>query len=155
MTTLQTIENKIIKLLEKSIYVYASIFAIFFFVLGAIGTYFQLNGTITPPQYDSFLFDNVIYNTIHGNGLFYILPNHYSIADPNNYPNVSHFNMHNQPIIFLIIPIYYFFQSIYTLFVIQSIIIAGASIPLYFIARELLDEVSAKSSPFHIWFTHQ
>lgn len=136
-----SIEKKLFILIRQPVHIYALLFATTFFLLSSLGVWLQLNGLRTP-EYDTFWFDNVFYNTLHGNGFFYISPNHYNINQ--TYPAFSHFHQHNQPILLLILPFYYFIPSVYTLLGLQSILIGAGAIPLYLIGKELLDEISAK-----------
>jgi len=140
---LNSFEEKLMTLIGKPIYIYAVLFAILFFSLSSLGIWLQLNGKVTP-EYDTFWFDNIFYNTIQGNGFFHISPNHYNISEMCQYPSFSHFHQHNQPILLLILPFYYLFPSVYTLLGIQSILIGAGAIPLYLIGKEILDETSGK-----------
>jgi uncharacterized membrane protein len=129
MPQFESLENKLMNIVRKPIYIHVTIFIIIYIVLSLISTWLQLIGKF-PPRYDIFWFDNAIYNTLHGNGFFTILPDHYSISVKNLYPLISHFHQHNQPILFFLLPIYDIFQSVYTLFIVQSIFIGLAAIPL-------------------------
>lgn len=137
------VENIIANLLANSIYIYVLIFAIIYTILPFTSLWLQFTGR-RPIGYDIYWFDNALFNTVQGNGFFTVFPNHYNISTINQYPLVSHFHQHNQPILFFILPIYYFFQSIYTLFVIQAIWLSAAAVPLYLICKEFLDESSSK-----------
>ena len=143
MPQFESLENKLMNIVRKPIYIHVTIFIIIYIVLSLISTWLQLIGKF-PPRYDIFWFDNAIYNTLHGNGFFTILPDHYSISVKNLYPLISHFHQHNQPILFFLLPIYDIFQSVYTLFIVQSIFIGLAAIPLYLVGKEVLDEISCK-----------
>jgi len=136
-----TTEKKLIYIISKPIYVYIIFFSTTFFLLSSLGVWLQLNGFRTAES-DTFWFTNIFYNTIHGNSFFYPSPNQYNITQ--EYPAYSHFHQHNQPILFLILPFYYLFPSVYTLFFLQSIVMGAAAIPLYLIGKEILDEISAK-----------
>lgn len=136
-------EEKLKVLVGKPIHFYVVLYAIFFILLSSLGVWLQLNGEIHP-DYDTFWFDNVFYNTIKGNGFFYVSPDHYNVSEAYLYPNFSHFHQHNQPILFFVLPFYYLFPSVYTLLGIQSIIISASAIPLYLIGKEILDEMSSK-----------
>lgn len=140
---LNSVEEKLKILVEKPIHIYVAFYAIFFFLLSSLGIWLQLNGKVTP-EYDTFWFDNIFYNTIQGNGFFHVSPVHYNISAIYQYPDFSHFHQHNQPILFFILPFYYFFPSVYTLLGVQSIMIAAGAVPLYLIGKEILDETSGK-----------
>lgn len=139
----KSVENIIINLLANSIYIYVLIFAVIYTVMPFISLWLQFSGR-RPIGYDIYWFDNALFNMVQGNGFFTVFPNHYNISTINQYPLESHFHQHNQPILFLMLPIYYFFKSIYTLFVIQAIWLSAAAIPLYLICKEFLDELSSK-----------
>ena len=104
MPQFESLENKLMNIVRKPIYIHVTIFIIIYIVLSLISTWLQLIGKF-PPRYDIFWFDNAIYNTLHGNGFFTILPDHYSISVKNLFPLISHFHQHNQPILFFLLPI--------------------------------------------------
>jgi uncharacterized membrane protein len=137
------VEKKIFSLIRRPIYIYSAIFTITSFLLSSLSIWLQLTRKIKNFDYDTFWFDNIFYNTIQGNGFFYVSPNHYDIVT-YVYPTISHFHQHNQPILLFILPFYYIFPSVYTLFGIQSILLGAAAIPLYLIGKEILDECSSK-----------
>jgi uncharacterized membrane protein len=130
------------KILSRHINFYCAAFIITFFLLAAFGIWLQVTRRIQYLDTDTFLFDNAFYNTIHGNGLFYWTPNHYNIT--TTYPQRSELGSHNAFIMFLVLPIYYVFQSVYTLLFVQILMMGAAAIPLYKIGQELLDEAGAK-----------
>ena len=52
----------------------------------------------------------------------------------------SHFGVHNSPILFLLLPTYLLYPSMYTLLVIQAFAVAFASIILFKLAQEVLND---------------
>jgi uncharacterized membrane protein len=73
-------------------------------------------------------FEQALWTTIQGHFL------HVS------YINASHFGTHNSPILFILIPLYQILPHSETLLVTQTILLAIAAIPLFFIGKFLLDE---------------
>ncbi|WP_297439401.1 DUF2079 domain-containing protein [Thermococcus sp.] len=85
-------------------------------------------GIDTEIFYQSFL------STINGSGFFY------NTHEYKRFGAVSHFGVHNSPVLFLILPIFALFPHMETLLVIQTLTIA-LSIFIYFeFSRLLLDE---------------
>jgi len=72
---------------------------------------------------DFSLFESILWNSCNGN-----------ILIENSYGN-SYFSQHFTPLIFTLIPIYYVFQSPYTLLLIDGMVLASALIPLYLISK--------------------
>jgi len=57
----------------------------------------------------------------------------------NSPHNASQFGVHNSPILFLLLPIYKLFPFSETLLITQTILLALAAIPLYYIGKKYLD----------------
>ena len=129
------------KITKRSIYEYIVGWIVIISILSILHTILTFNG-ILPLNFDTIWFDNILYNTINGNGFFYVLPNHYDIGINTSYTH--HFQGHNQPILFLFLPVYYIFQSIYTILLIQVAVIGLAAIPLYLIGKEIVGDKVAK-----------
>ena len=129
------------KLTERSIHEYVIGWIVIISVLVILHTILAFKG-VFPLDFDTIWFDNILYNTVNGNGLFHVSPNHYSVGIYSSY--IHHFEGHNQPILFLILPVYYIFQSIYTILLIQAVLIGLATIPLYLIAKEIVGDKIAK-----------
>jgi len=77
-------------------------------------------------NYDLAIFNQVFFNTIHGRWFD-------MTVNLNNYL-ADHFT----PIIFLVLPFYYFKQTPETLLVLQSIILGLSAWPLYFLAKKII-----------------
>jgi uncharacterized membrane protein len=78
--------------------------------------------------WDLGVFSQSFYTTVNFGSLF-----------SNNLEFGSHFHVHFQPILFLILPFYAVSQSPPTLLVIQASAVALGAIPLYYLARQELD----------------
>ncbi|MDQ7821563.1 MAG: DUF2079 domain-containing protein [Candidatus Eremiobacteraeota bacterium] len=61
----------------------------------------------------------------------------------NTFEGGSHFMFHNSPVFFLIVPLYALHPGIYTLLFIMTCAIASGAYPVYFIAREKINEKGA------------
>lgn len=75
------------------------------------------------------IFDQAIWNTAHGDILFSSLKN-----------NMNLLGDHFEPVLLLIAPLYLLWPNVIILFLVQSILLASAVIPLYLIARAELKE---------------
>jgi uncharacterized membrane protein len=84
--------------------------------------------------YDLGIYEQMLWNTIHNGKLFWMAP------DPVN-PTGFFFGTHFSPILFLILPIYFLYQTTETLLVLQSFVLALGALPLYWLAR---DELKSK-----------
>lgn len=73
-------------------------------------------------------FEQALWSTIQGHFLYV------------SYLDTSHFGTHNSPILFILIPLYQILPHSETLLVTQTILLAIAAIPLFFIGKFLLDE---------------
>ena len=101
-------------------------FAIFF----SLFSLYRLS--VFDPQYDTVIFNQAFYNTIHYGDLL-----------SNSLEGGSHFGVHFSPILFTVLPIYYLFPAPATLFIIKSILITLGVIPVYLCAREYLGSRNA------------
>lgn len=79
--------------------------------------------------YDLSIFEQSFWTTVH-NGTFMF----------NSITGQSQFGIHNSPVLFSILPFYYLFPVPETLLVFQAVVIALAAIPLFYLARDILDE---------------
>jgi len=84
--------------------------------------------------WDLGIFTQSLWTTVNKNKLFY-----YTIELPVN-PSGSFLGTHFSPILFLIVPIYALFQSPLTLLILQSFVLAVGAMPVYWIAKEQLDD---------------
>ncbi len=85
-------------------------------------------------KYDNFLYQELDLGII--NQVFYNLANNISFYSAIQ--NQSYLGDHFSPIIIILLPFYYFFQSPKTLLILQTIILSLAAIPIYLIAKEKL-----------------
>jgi len=70
-------------------------------------------------------YELMIWNVIHGNGL------------TTAYPVHSFLGEHFSPILFLLVPVYALFSSVWVLTVFQCALLAAAAVPLYYLASKL------------------
>ncbi len=112
--------------------------AIYSFVLSywTVLKYLSFNAT----GLDLGVFNQALSTTIHGQGFFKETPD--LIANPSS----SFFGIHFSPLLLLIIPLYFIFPSPILLLVLQSVAIACASIPIYFISMKTLGSRLAASA---------
>ena len=108
-------------------------------IYGVVFSYFTVlkHNVFLSSCWDLGVFDQALYTTLH-NGKFL-----YYTADLFLNPAGCYFAQHVSPILFLLLPFYAINSSAITLLVLKSFILAFGALPLYFLARELLE--SAKS----------
>lgn len=78
--------------------------------------------------YDLAIFEQSIWNTIHGNMMY------------NTFEMNNHLAVHMSPILFLLVPFYFVFRTPYTLIILQTVMLSLGAIPLYFLAKKLFDK---------------
>lgn len=113
----------------------ASISSVIYFKLKFMG--------IIGPGTDTWIFDNALHNTVSGRGLFRWLPHHYDITPAGEFDDISQLSLHAQPFLFLLVPIYYFAPSVYTLLILQAFALGLAALPLYYFVDDILGKRSA------------
>jgi len=84
--------------------------------------------SLSSSAFDLGIFDQAIWNAANGNSLYSSLKGMNLLGD------------HFEPVLFFIAPIYKIFPSVYVLFILQSLALASAVIPLYLIAKFRLKE---------------
>ena len=84
------------------------------------GTFFQF--------FDFTVYEQALWTTVNNGTLLY-----------NSIEGCSHFGIHTSIIWFVLAPIYYMFQYPETLLIIQSVLLVSAAIPLYYLAKEILN----------------
>ncbi|MAF14211.1 MAG: hypothetical protein CMI53_04990 [Parcubacteria group bacterium] len=109
-------ENKVIIILV----------VIYFFIFATLSS--LRHYTFQTQTWDLAAFEQSFYNTVHGNLMW------------NNFEGTSHFAIHFSPFLLLLVPIYFVFQSPYTLLIIQSLALALGALPLYFLAKEKMEK---------------
>jgi uncharacterized membrane protein len=87
--------------------------------------------------WDLGIYNQAMWTTAHQGRLFYYTCELYFV------PNGSFFGIHFAPILFFIVPIYALFSGPETLLVIQSFVLALGAVPLYLLAKQNINRVSA------------
>lgn len=87
--------------------------------------------------WDLGIYNQAMWTTAHQGQLFYYTCELYFV------PNGSFFGIHFSPILFFIVPIYALFSRPETLLMVQSFVLALGAIPLYLLAKEKINRVSA------------
>ncbi|MDD3888037.1 MAG: DUF2079 domain-containing protein [Patescibacteria group bacterium] len=100
----------------------------------AIIIYIAFFTTLCLLKYSNFLYQGLDLSII--NQVFHNLANFNSFSSAIQ--NQSYLGDHFSPIIILLLPFYYFFQSPKTLLILQTIILSLGAIPVYLIAKEKL-----------------
>ncbi len=88
--------------------------------------------------WDLGIYEQVIWSTTNTGRIFWYT------AEILIVPSCNFFGVHFSPILFLVVPIYAFYQSTETLLILQSLVLALAAIPLYRLV--LLESESAKQA---------
>ena len=84
---------------------------------------------------DMAIFVNTMWNTIHGRAMRNTL---------EEVPNTL--GVHMSPILFLLAPLYWLFTSPYTLLILQTITVALGALPLFYLARKILENEKLAAS---------
>lgn len=84
--------------------------------------------------YDLEVFSESLDSTLSGRSFFF------NMKEWQEFGAWSHFGAHNSPILFLLLPVYALYPSVYSLLVIQALAVAFASIILFELAREVLND---------------
>lgn len=87
---------------------------------------------LTSNLYDLGIFENILYRTSHGD-----------VLGCSVYPSQTHMTEHFDPFLIVLAPIYRIVPAAETLIVVQALWVASATIPLFLLARRLLDERAA------------
>jgi uncharacterized membrane protein len=131
---LLTVLAKVLNHLRKKWKLYLAIF--FYTVIFSTITILR-HRTFLTSGFDLGIFDQAFWTTVFEHKLFY------STGDLSFNPSGSFFGVHFSPLLFLILPLYAIFPSVETLLVIQTVVLALGSLPIYLISREKLGESSA------------
>lgn len=124
--TLSIEDAKMIIMSKKySLYIFAAILISYTFIFSGISI-LRYNNFLFDDSGDLLIFEQVIYNTLHGRPF-------YSTVDGQN-----HFGVHNSPILVLLVPFALLIPVPYVLYIFTVISIAVSAIPIYLIAREEL-----------------
>jgi uncharacterized membrane protein len=98
--------------------------------------------TFQTQTWDMGVFTQIMWNASEGKGLVS------SLEDSAN-----HLGVHMSPFLFLLIPFYFIFQSPYSLLIIQTLALALGALPLYLLAKEVLNKKWAQVLSF-VYFLH-
>lgn len=79
-------------------------------------------------SYDLGIYDNLLWNLVHGGPFFKATPRFGSVF-------TSHFGLHAEPLAYVLAPFYAIVPSAGTLLVLQSMLLGMAAVPLYLVAR--------------------
>jgi uncharacterized membrane protein len=78
--------------------------------------------------------DQVVWNTAHGH--------FFQLTQPNGVVNLSRFSVHADIFLAFLAPLYWIYSSPYVLLFFQVVIVALGSLPLYWLARDILKNKS-------------
>ena len=106
-----------------------TIYIVFFSVYSILRHYSYFTSA-----YDLGIFMQSLWTTSHGGGFFFNTPEWEDIG------TYSHFGIHNQPILFLVVPIYWAFPSAETLLVLQTIALGFGAATLFRFANLILKD---------------
>ena len=108
-------------------------------IYGLVFSYFTVlkHNLFQTSGWDLGVFDQALYTTLHDGKLFYYT------ADLFLIPSGCYFAQHISPIMFLVLPFYAITPSSITLLVFKSFILALGALPLYLLAKELLENAKA------------
>lgn len=117
--------NKLSQILQKKYTLHIGIL-VYIVTLTAISwyKYWQLGYNAL----DLAIYNNAFFNAVTGNGFWSSIQGHYYFAD------------HFEPLLYLLLPLYWLFKSPLNLLLWQSIILASASIPIYLIAKNIVSQ---------------
>ncbi len=110
---------------KKIVYLLIITYSFLFSIITCFLTYY----TFSFCGYDLGIFDQSLWNTINNKKFFY-----------NPLEGNNHFQSHFQPILLLILPFYFFYQSPVTLLIIQSIILGLGAFPIYLLSKDLTNK---------------
>ena len=140
------------KILEISITKMIFLFIITLFALTSFHFLLFMYGYVSIGAGDTFLHDHVLYNTIKGNGLLAV--GDVASGDAFHYPEYwsewyhpfhnNYFECHKKVILVLMLPIYYLCPSLFTILLIQCVMLGLAAYPLYKICNHFLSESTSK-----------
>jgi uncharacterized membrane protein len=114
---------------DRIIFLLIAIYTIFFSAYTLFMHY-----TFKTFGWDLGIIDQSLWTTLNSGKLFYS-----TLEVPYGNPSGSFLGVHFSPILFLILPVYALFQSAETLLVLQSFILGLAALPLYWLARDKLN----------------
>ena len=103
-----------------------------------------MHGSVSIGGGDTFIMDHALYNTVKGEGLMTIggvehYPEYFNSTEHSAYSKFENYWVgHKKIILVFLVPIYYLWQSLFNLLLIQSVILGLAAFPLYKISVFLL-----------------
>ncbi|WP_461863634.1 DUF2079 domain-containing protein [Thermococcus sp.] len=86
--------------------------------------------------YDTGIYVQSLWTTATGEGFFYNTPEAQGLGW--EHPSPTHFGVHFQPILFFLVPIYRLFPYVETLLILETLALATAVFPLYFLSFQVL-----------------
>ncbi|HJV66372.1 MAG TPA: DUF2079 domain-containing protein [Geomonas sp.] len=110
---------------DRSVYVVAFILVAYTIMFSGVGIWRHYH-FLHERSGDLLIFEQVVYNTAHGN-FFY-----------NNFSAQSHFGDHNSAMLAIMVPFSYLFPTPYVLYTFTVLSISISAIPIYLIAAEYL-----------------
>jgi uncharacterized membrane protein len=127
----------LVRLLKAKPYDFLTILAII--IYGIVFSYFTVlkHNLFQSSAWDLGVFNQSFYTTLHSGKFFYYT------ADLLLNPSGCYFAQHISPILFLILPFYAINSSPTTLLILKSFILAFGALPLYLLAKELLESKKA------------
>lgn len=108
---------------NKTIIILILGYFVIFSVLSSLRHY-----TFQTQVWDLAAFEQSFWNTVHGKIMF------------NNFEGTTHFAIHFSPFLLLLVPFYFIWQSPYTLLIIQSLALALGALPLYLLAKKIINQ---------------
>src|SRR4030042_1987639 len=84
--------------------------------------------TFQTQTYDMAIFEQSFWNTFQGRFLY------------NSIEGKNHLAVHLSPFLILLLPFYLLYKSAYTLLILQTLVLALGVLPLYFLAKDLINK---------------
>ena len=116
----------------------ALLMAILIYTLIFIAYTFINHYTFGTQAYDTGIYIQSLWTTANDEGFFYNTPEAQGLGW--ELPSKSHFGVHFQPILLLLVPLYKVFPHAELLFFVHTLALALAAIPLYKLAYAVLDD---------------
>lgn len=101
---------------------------LFLVIIGGLASYRYYN--FLASRYDLGIMAQTVWNTVHGH--------FFDLTQPDGVATVSRFSIHGDVLLAFLAPIYWLYQSPYTLIMIQTVVVALGAVPLYWLAASVL-----------------
>ena len=108
---------------NKIIFILIAVYFLIFAALSSLRHY-----TFQTQTWDLAVFEQSFWQTLHGKFMY------------NIFENKNHFAVHFSPFLVILVPLYALWQSPYLLLISQSLALALAALPLYLLAKDLLNK---------------